>query len=120
MAVLVLAIEDNQVRLATCNRSVLVWQVRHGEMWWDVPAEASRAIQWQQKEGRATAIYQYEWGRTRPNNVPVNGVPSTSSVYVIDFDTMKQRNTVSGRIRSVRCLWLHAAEGPKSYFDGCD
>ena len=98
-------------------RSVPVWQVQHGQFWWDVPVETSKAIEKQRLEGRATAIYHYDWGYARPNNVRVDGDGDFSlsniSAYVIDFDTMVQCNIVSGRRRSVRCVWLHETQPPK-------
>ena len=44
----------------------------------------------------------WNWGRARWGSYKVNGVSTSLSRYIIDFDTMHQRNIDNGRTRKVR------------------
>ena len=68
------------------------WQVQFPKGWWDLPPETSAEIEQQHQRGQATAEYMQcrskkrdEWQR-----------------YSINFESMEQTNTVSGRVRKAR------------------
>ena len=70
------------------------WQVQFPSGWWDLPPETSAEIEQQHQRGQATAEYlqcrsknRDEWQR-----------------YRIDFESMEQTNTVSGRVREAQCI----------------
>ena len=69
------------------------WQVLFPQGWWDLPADESYKVHEQLHRGQTTAEY----------NLCRNKKLDEWHLYRIDFTTMKQTNTVSGRIREVRC-----------------
>ena len=75
-------------------------------MWWQLPDDVSEQLTLARARGEPVVAFVYEWGIDRPNNYRrPDGSHSTLSRYVIDLDTMMQKNSESGSTRTIRQFW---------------
>ena len=80
------------------------WQVQFPKGWWDLPPETSAELEQQHQRGQATAEYMQCRSKKRDE----------SQRYRIDFESMEQTNTVSGRVRKARRLLTSSMEPAES------
>ena len=87
------------------------WQVKHNELWWDIPVAISVELERLRGSGYDEATYVYDWGKKRNGNYldPITAEVTTLSRYSIDFRTKMQRNLDSESMREVRLVYIDEA-----------
>ena len=85
----------------------LQWEI-HVEfnkgMWWAMPHELSDSILQQWTRGTDQVSVIWDWKTTRAGSYRLNGEETSINRYIIDFDTMYQRNIDNGRTRKVKVV----------------
>ena len=76
----------------------------NNDMWWTMPYELSDSIleQWTPETPQVSFIW--DWQATRKGSYQPNGAHTSISRYVVDFDTMHQRNVDNDRTRKVKVV----------------
>ena len=76
----------------------------NNDMWWAMPHELSDSIleQWTPETQQVSFIW--DWQTTRKGSYKPNGTDTSISRYIIDFDTMHQRNIDNDRTRRVKVV----------------
>ena len=85
----------------------LKWEIHvsfHNDMWWAMPHELSDSILQQWHHGAQQVSFIWDWKTTRKGSYQPDGAETSISRYIIDFDTMQQRNLDNNRIRKVRVV----------------
>ena len=70
--------------------------------WWAMTHWLSDLILNKYNNGKREVSFVWNWGQAYWGSYKVNGVFTSLSRYIIDFDTMHQRNIDNGRTRNVR------------------
>ena len=73
-------------------------------MWWVMPDELSGGILNEWKNGAPQVSFVWDWGDSRTGSYECNGEETSLSRYIIDFQTMMQRNIDSNRTRRVKVV----------------
>ena len=76
---------------------------RHGK-WWSIPTDMSAQIYGLYKSGQ-NAVYTWDWGDSREGTWRPDDEITSINRYIIDFETMEQKNLDTDRKRSVRIVW---------------
>ena len=89
------------------NRSKLEIQVEFNNgMWWTMPPETSDDILAEWHAGSQQVSFVWDWDDVRPGSYRPDGATTSYSRYIIDFDTMCQRNTDNDRTRKVKVVYV--------------
>ena len=89
------------------NHGTLKWEIRvsfNNDMWWAMPHELSDPILQQWHRGAQKVSFVWDWQTSRRGSYQPEGEETSFSRYIIDFDTMEQRNTDNGRTRKVQVV----------------
>ena len=73
-------------------------------MWWAMPQELSQGILDQWAAGAQQVVFNWDWKDRRPGSWKPDGAETSLSRYIIDFDTMEQRNMDNNRMRKVKVV----------------
>ncbi len=73
-------------------------------MWWAMPHELSDSILNQYNNGAQQVSFVWNWDATRWGSYQPDGADTSLSRYIIDFDTMHQRNIDNDRTRKVKVV----------------
>ena len=82
-------------------------EFNHGK-WWAMPQVLSDAILQQWSNGAQEVSFVWDWHSTRQGSYQPNGEHTSVNRYIIDFDTMDQRNIDNGRTRKVKVVFVAA------------
>ena len=83
------------------------WEIQvsfNNDMWWAMPQELSDAILEQWTYGAQQVGYIWDWKTTRLGSYQPGGAQTSINRYIIDFDTMYQRNLDNNRMRKVKVV----------------
>ena len=78
----------------------------NNDMWWVMPDELSGGILNEWKNGALQVSFVWDWGDSRTGSYECNGEETSLSRYIIDFQTMMQRNTDNNRTRRVKVVCI--------------
>ena len=84
-------------------------QVEHGgDMWWTMPHFCSDPIIQTWQQGYREVSFIWDWKDTRIGSYKLNGQTTSISRYIINFDTMYQRNIDKPNKdnRKVKVVWV--------------
>ena len=73
-------------------------------MWWVMPHELSDNILQQWINGAQQVSFIWDWQDTRVGSYQPEGVVTTINRYIIDFNTMQQRNIDNERTRRIKIV----------------
>ena len=73
-------------------------------MWWAMPHELSDSILEQWTSGAQQVSFIWDWQATRKGSYQPDGEDTSINRYIIDFDTMHQRNVDNDRTRKVKVV----------------
>tara|TARA_B100000780_G_C21058589_1_gene425413 strand:+ start:203 stop:682 length:480 start_codon:yes stop_codon:yes gene_type:complete len=73
-------------------------------MWWAMPHELSDSILEQWTSGAQQVSFIWDWQATRKGSYQPDGEDTSINRYIIDFDTMHQRNMDNDRTRRVKVV----------------
>ena len=73
-------------------------------MWWAMPHELSDSILEQWTSGAQQVSFIWDWQATRKGSHQPDGEDTSINRYIIDFDTMHQRNMDNDRTRRVKVV----------------
>ena len=73
-------------------------------MWWAMPHELSDSILEQWTNGAQQVSFVWDWQATRKGSYRPDGKDTSINRYIIDFDTMHQRNMDNDRTRKVKVV----------------
>ena len=76
----------------------------NNDMWWVMPHELSDPILASWNSGFQQVSFVWDWAESRHGSFRPNGEDTTINRYIIDFDTMRQRNIDNDRIRIVKVV----------------
>lgn len=85
----------------------LKWEIRvsfNNDMWWAMPHELSDPILQEWQQGAQQVSFIWDWKNARKGSYQPDGAETSINRYIIDFDTMQQRNTDNNRIRKVQVV----------------
>ena len=85
----------------------LKWEIHvsfNNDMWWAMPHELSDPILQQWQQGAQQVSFIWDWKNARKGSYQPDGAETSINRYIIDFDTMQQRNTDNNRIRKVQVV----------------
>ena len=74
------------------------------DMWWAMPHELSDSILQQWYHGAQQVSFIWDWKAARKGSYQPDGAETSISRYIIDFDTMHQRNVDNDRTRKVKVV----------------
>ena len=83
------------------------WEIHvefNNDMWWAMPHELSDSILGQWTPAARQVSFIWDWQATRKGSYKPNGTDTSISRYIIDFDTMHQRNIDNDRTRKVKVV----------------
>ena len=87
--------------------SQLQWEIHvdfNNDMWWAMPHELSDSILEKWTNGAQQVSFIWDWQATRKGSYQPNGADTSINRYIIDFDTMHQRNVDNNRTRKVKVV----------------
>ena len=76
----------------------------NNDMWWAMPHELSDPILQQWTHGAQQVSFIWDWKAARKGSYQPDGAETSINRYIIDFDTMYQRNTDNNRMRKVKIV----------------
>ena len=83
------------------------WEIHvdfnHG-MWWAMPHELSDSILEEWLNGAHQVSYVWDWQHTRQGSYRPNGANTSINRYILDFETMQQRNVDNDRTRKAKVV----------------
>ena len=82
----------------------------HDHFWWDLPSPLSEQIVEKKQEGCVEASYVWDWGDKKKGTWKLEGAATSFSRYMINFNSMTQRNLDSSdcdHVRLVRIMWRY-------------
>ena len=83
------------------------WEIHvefnHG-MWWAMPHDLSDSILEQWLNGAQQVSFIWNWQDTRGGSYQPNGADTSINRYIVDFNTMHQRNVDNDRTRNVNVV----------------
>ena len=97
---------DLQTMLLVARRS-LTWEIHvefNNGMWWVMPDELADGILNQWMHGAEQVSFVWDWQDTRTGSFQLNGEETSFNRYIIDFQTMQQRNIDNDRMRRVKVI----------------
>ena len=83
------------------------WEIHvdfHKNMWWAMPHELSDSILEKWTNGARQVSFIWDWASSRKGSYQPNGADTSINRYIIDFDTMLQRNIDNDRYRKVKVV----------------
>ena len=83
------------------------WEIHvdfNNDMWWAMPHELSDSILEKWINGAQQVSFIWDWQATRKGSYQPNGADTSINRYIIDFDTMHQRNVDNDRTRKVKVV----------------
>ena len=83
------------------------WEIQvsyNNDMWWPMPQELSDSILEQWTHGAQQVSFIWDWKATRLGSYKPGGAQTSINRYMIDFDTMYQRNLDNNRMRKVKVV----------------
>ena len=89
------------------------WEIHvdfNNGMWWAMPHDLSNAMLQQWSNGAQQVSFIWDWQATRQGSYQPNGENTSINRYIIDFDTMYQRNLDNGRTRKVKVVFVSQHE----------
>ena len=81
------------------------WEIHvdfNNGMWWAMPHELSDAILEEWYSGANRVSYVWDWQHTRKGSYRPNGADTSINRYILDFETMQQRNIDNGCTRKIQ------------------
>jgi len=78
----------------------------HKGMWWAMPHDLSDPILDKWFKGSQQVSFIWDWKGTRRGSYQLNGAATSISRYIIDFDTMYQRNIDNDGTRKVKVVCI--------------
>ena len=97
---------DLQTMLLVARRS-LTWEIHvefNNGMWWVMPDDLADGILNQRMHGAEQVSFVWDWQDTRTGSFQLNGEETSFNRYIIDFQTMQQRNIDNDRMRRVKVI----------------
>ena len=85
------------------------WEIHvdfNSDMWWTMPYELSDSILEQWTSGAQQVSYIWDWGTKRKGSYSPDGAETSINRYILDFDTMYQRNIDNGRTRKAKVVCI--------------
>ena len=76
----------------------------NNDMWWAMPPYLSEPILAAWNQGAQQVSFVWDWHGTRTGSYYLHGAPTSFNRYIIDFNTMQQRNIDNNRIRKVKVV----------------
>lgn len=89
------------------NVSQLQWEIHvefNNGMWWAMPHDLSDPILNEWMKGAQQVSFVWDWGETRKGSYRPDGAETSHNRYIIDFDSMEQRNLDNDRRRTVKVV----------------
>ena len=89
------------------NVSQLQWEIHvdfNNGMWWAMPHYLSDPILKEWMKGAQQVSFVWDWGETRKGSYRPDGAETSHNRYIIDFDSMQQRNIDNDRTRTVKVV----------------
>ena len=86
---------------------VFAWEIHvefNNGMWWAMPRDLSDPILNQWTTGARQVSFVWDWGETRKGSYRPDGAETSHNRYIIDFDSMQQRNIDNDRRRTVKVV----------------
>ena len=86
-----------------------IWELQvkfNNGMWWTMPYYLSGPILELWTKGAQLVSYIWDWKDTRKGSYRPDGADTSINRYMIDFDTMYQRNLDNGRTRKVKVVFV--------------
>ncbi len=83
------------------------WEIHvefNNGMWWVMPHELSDSILEKWTNGAQQVSFIWDWEDTRRGSYQPDGADTSINRYIIDFDTMHQRNIDNDRTRKVKAV----------------
>ena len=83
------------------------WEIHvafNNDMWWTMPHELSDSVLEQWTNGAQQVSFIWDWQDTRKGSYQPNDAETSINRYIIDFDTMCQRNVDNDRTRKVKVV----------------
>ena len=87
--------------------SQLQWEIHvdfNNGMWWAMPHDLSDPILDQWINGAQQVSFVWDWEETRRGSYRPDGADTSYNRYIIDFETMRQRNLDNDRTRTVKVV----------------
>ena len=87
--------------------SQLKWEIHvdfNNGMWWAMPHDLSDPILDQWINGAQQVSFVWDWEETRRGSYRPDGAATSLNRYIIDFETMRQRNLDNDRTRIVKVV----------------
>ena len=87
--------------------AAMKWEIHvefNNGMWWVMPHELSDNILQQWINGAQQVSFIWDWQDTRVGSFQPEGVVTTINRYIIDFNTMQQRNIDNERTRRIKIV----------------
>ena len=87
--------------------SQLQWEIHvdfNNGMWWAMPHDLSDPIMDQWINGAQQVSFVWDWEETRRGSYRPDGAETSFNRYIIDFETMRQRNLDNDRTRIVKVV----------------
>jgi hypothetical protein len=84
-----------------------IWELQvkfNNGMWWTMPYYLSGPILELWIKGAQLVSYIWDWKDTRKGSYRPDGADTSINRYIIDFDTMYQRNSDNDRTRKVKVV----------------
>ena len=85
------------------------WEIHvefNNDMWWAMPHDLSDGILQRWTNGAQQVSFVWDWQSTRQGSYQPNGENTSINRYMIDFDTMYQRNLDNDRNRKVKVVFV--------------
>ena len=83
-----------------------IFQVAFGNgFWWSIPAGISQEL-YQKYQNNENAVYTWDSGASDADSWQPEGELTSLNHYMIDFQTMTQRNLGNNRLRDVRLVFV--------------
>ena len=89
------------------NHGTFKWGIQvdfNDGMWWAMPQELSDGILQKWQLGAQEVSFVWDWKGKRKGSYRPDGEETPISRYIIDFDTMEQRNLDNNRTRKVQVV----------------
>ena len=83
------------------------------DMWWALPAEASRQLYSKHERGEQDIGYAWDWGNTFKGTFHFWGEKTSISRYILNFERMEQINMDTGYKRIFRIVWLRKEDADR-------
>ena len=95
------------MNLGTLPMERVPWEIHvdfNNDMWWAMPHELSDSILEKWTNGAQQVSFIWDWQATRKGSYQPNGTDTSINRYIIDFDTMHQRNIDNDSTRKVKVV----------------